>query len=173
MKTIIILAMHGVPPHDFPRAELAEFFTLQGQLRRGAGQEKSAALERYSQLNTRIKNWPRTARNDPFYAASHELARHLSGTTNREVVVGFNEFCAPDLQEALEMAVRKGAAQIVVVTPMMTRGGEHAEVEIPALLKAFHSAHPEIQTVYAWPFDIEEVARFLSRQIARFTAETR
>jgi len=28
MKTIVVLAMHSAPPNDFPKHELAEFFSL-------------------------------------------------------------------------------------------------------------------------------------------------
>ena len=39
MNTIIVLAMHGVPPSDFPRAELIELFGLQARLEHGGGPE--------------------------------------------------------------------------------------------------------------------------------------
>lgn len=32
MKSVIVLAMHGSPPRDFPRADLAEFMSLHGRL---------------------------------------------------------------------------------------------------------------------------------------------
>ena len=159
--------MHGVPPNDFPRQELAEFFTLSGRMKREAGAEKTLT-ERYSALSDKIRKWPRTAKNDPFYNASQGLAAHLNKETGNEVLVGYNEFCAPDVNEALAEAVNQKAEEIVVVTPMMTRGGEHAEVEIPTLVKRFQAIHPEIKTVYAWPFDTTEVAKFLTRHIARF-----
>ena len=70
------------------------------------------------------------------------------------MIVGFNEFCAPSLEETLDQAVLCGADRIVVVTPMMTPGGEHAE-----------ERHPKIAFAYAWPFEVNDVARFLAMQI--------
>jgi hypothetical protein len=37
MTTIIVLAMHGVPPSDFPPAERIELFGLQARLEHGGG----------------------------------------------------------------------------------------------------------------------------------------
>ncbi len=168
MKTIIVMVMHGVPPNDFPRQELAEFFTLQGRLRRDPGPDKALIMERHSSLADKIRSWPRTPQNDPFHAGSQELAEHLSRQTGYTVLVGYNEFCAPNVNEALEEAARKQAQRIVVVTSMMTRGGEHAEVEIPSLVQSFQTHHPEIETVYAWPFAANTVAQFLAEHISKF-----
>lgn len=171
MKTVIVLAMHGVPPADFPPQEMAEFFMLQGRLTRDFGPGRARILERHAEIESRMRNWPRNAQNDPFYAASREMAGALGKVTGCEVVLGFNEFCAPDLKQALEEAAGKGPERIVVVTPMMTRGGEHAETEIPRLLDGFRAAHTGIQVAYAWPFEADEVARFLAQHVARFAAE--
>lgn len=165
--------MHGVPPNDFPRPELAEFFTLQGRLTRAAGPEKESLTKRYSQLEDKMRSWPRSPQNDPFYVTSITLAERLSGITHNEVLVGFNEFCAPELKEALDKAIEKGADKIVVVTPMMTRGGEHAEVDIPATINEFRSHQPHIDVVYAWPYGIDEVAGFLAQHISRFSTDGR
>ncbi|MGD0329514.1 MAG: CbiX/SirB N-terminal domain-containing protein [Nitrososphaeria archaeon] len=112
-----------------------------------------------------MRAWPRTAQNDPFYVGSQELAAHLSEATGCEVILGFNEFCAPSLDDALSRAVARGAEKVIVVTPMMTRGGEHAEVDIPAAVKTAQAQHPEIPITYAWPFRVSEVASFLAAQI--------
>lgn len=82
--------------------------------------------------------------------------------------MGYNEFCAPSLEEALQSAVDKGVTKIVVATPMMTRGGEHTEKDIPAKIKEFRKQYPKIEIVYAWPFDAVQVAQFLSEHISRF-----
>ena len=169
MPSIILLAMHGTPPNDFPKNELAEFFELRGRLKR-AGEAASALTDRHAELDAKIRRWPRTPENDPFHAGSRELAAHLSRETGTEIVIGFNEFCAPDMDEALDSAV--GAAgpsgRIVVVTPMMTRGGEHAKSDIPASIRKARLRHPRAEFIYAWPFEFQEVARFLSSQIKSF-----
>lgn len=166
MKQIIVLAMHGAPPKDFPRGEIAEFFALQGRLERAGDPERAALQERYAALETRIRTWPRTPQNDPFWAGAKDLAQALQQATGLEVIVGYNEFCAPSLDEALDQAVSKGAQRVIVTTPMMTRGGDHATLEIPKAVEQARERHPAVCFIYAWPFPVDEVARFLATQIA-------
>jgi sirohydrochlorin cobaltochelatase len=168
MKTIIVLAMHGAPPKDFPRRELGEFFGLHGRLENATGEQREQLRQRHDELEARMRAWPRTAENDPFYAASHEIAGDLAHEVGLEVLVGFNEFCAPSLDEALDLAVDEGARRVVVTTLMMTRGGGHAEEDIPAAVEQARQRHPGVELRYAWPFDTAEVAQFLARQLARY-----
>jgi sirohydrochlorin cobaltochelatase len=170
MSIIIVLAMHGAPPNDCPKREMGEFFSLHMQLEQGTVFEgKRSMLEtRQSELVEKICSWPRTERNDPFNAASHTLAERLSLATDREVIVGFNEFCAPPLGDALDQAVAQGADKVIVITPMLTPGREHAEIDIPAAIEQAQPRNPDIEFRYAWPFDIEEVAQFLSTQVLRY-----
>ena len=128
--------------------------------------ERAALERRRLELDAKMRAWPRTAQNDPFYAGSQELAVQLSEATSREVILGFNEFCAPSLNEALSHAIARGVEKVIVLTPMMTRGGEHAEVDIPDAVKTAQAQHPEIPIIYAWPFRVSEVASFLAKQIA-------
>jgi sirohydrochlorin cobaltochelatase len=167
LKTIILLAMHGAPPNDLPRDEMAEYFGLRAQLGRVSGPERAALERRHEQLDAKVRNWPRTAQNDPFHSAAHNLALHLSRAAGTEVVVGFNEFCAPTLDDALDQAVAVGAEKVIVVTPMMTRGGEHAEADIPEALGRARERHPAVSVDYVWPFDVSEVAQFLADQLHR------
>jgi sirohydrochlorin cobaltochelatase len=167
MKTVIVLAMHGVPPNDFPYHELAELFGLHARLEFASGPERAGLEHRHAALDAKVRAWPRTPKNDPFHAGSLDLAEHLRPVTGHEVIVGFNEFCAPNLDDALDEAVARGAEQIVVVTPMMTRGGEHSEVDIPAAIARAQGRHPTTPIRYAWPFEAREVAQFLAGQITR------
>jgi sirohydrochlorin cobaltochelatase len=188
MKTIIVLAMHGVPPSDFPKNELAELMSLEARLARGADDDgcrtrherrasgdqynspegEFAALElRFADLDTKIRNWPRTRENDPYHAASHELAGRLSRVIGYEVIVGFNEFCGPNLDEALDRAAHE-AMRVVIATAMITSGGKHSEVEIPEAVHRAERRHPRVKFVYAWPFDAEKSAEFLAEHIRRF-----
>lgn len=164
--TNIVLAMHGAPPVDFPRDELAEFFGLHMRLEHGppGGEERARLEARHAELEEKLLGWPRTPQNDPFYAASLEMAEHLEEATSRRVVLGFNEFCAPTLDEALAEGARD-AQRVVVVTPMMTRGGEHSERDIPVAIARARAAHPDVEFLYAWPFDAADVAGFLAGQI--------
>lgn len=158
--------MHGVPPNDFPKNEMMELLGLHTRIEHSHGTDKSA-LVRYNELDAKMRNWHRTPQNDPFYFASLELANYLSQSTKSEVIVGFNEFCAPSLDEALDQAVTRGAEKIIVITPMMTRGGEHSEKDIPAAIARAQERFPKIKIIYAWPFQTSEVAQFLANQIAK------
>ena len=168
MKTIVVLAMHGAPPNDFPQRETAELFGLHARLEAGhvAGPERDALERRYTELDARMRAWPRTAQNDPFWAGSQELAEHLRKAAGYEVIVGYNEFCAPTLDDALDQAAAQGN-RVIVVTPMMTRGGEHSEVEIPATVQRARERHLEIEIIYAWPLDVAAIAQFLAAQMTR------
>jgi sirohydrochlorin cobaltochelatase len=148
---------------------MGEFFRLHARLEHAAGPERAASEQRYVDLDRKMRAWPRTAQNDRFWAASHQLASHLSSATGCDVIVGFNEFCAPGLDEALDQAIARDPERVVVVTPMMTRGGEHAEVDIPVAVRCAQERFPSIPIVYVWPFDGAQVAQFLAAQINQAT----
>jgi sirohydrochlorin cobaltochelatase len=167
-KAVIVLAMHGSPPLDFPRDEMTEFMGLHARIGHGHGSEAGAPRVRYDQLEAKMRAWPRTGQNDPFYAGSQELAKHLRQESGLEVIIGFNEFCAPTLDEALQRAAAREAGRIVVITPMMTRGGEHSAVDIPEAIRRAQQKFPSQKIVYAWPFATEDIARFLASQVTRF-----
>ena len=167
-KAVIVLAMHGSPPLDFPKDEMAEFMGLHAQLGHISGPGAGAQKLRYGQLEAKMRTWPRTGQNDPFYAGSQELAKHLRQESGLEVIIGFNEFCAPTLDKALERAAAREAGKIVVLTPMMTRGGEHSAVDIPEAIRRAQQKFTTQKIIYAWPFATEDIARFLSAQVVRF-----
>jgi sirohydrochlorin cobaltochelatase len=169
MATIIVLATHGVPPRDFPPAEMAEFFGLHARIEAGGHGMQPAQRERYRALDERMRAWPRTPANDPFHVASLELAARLAGESGLEVIVGFNEFCGPSLDEALAAAAARGAGKVIVVTPMLTRGGEHAGSDIPEAIGRARDAHPGVEFVYAWPFEDAAVVRLLHDQVRTFS----
>ena len=168
MKTVVLLVAHGVPPNDFPPQERGEFFGLSGRLQRASGEEKEKLLARQKELDRKMRNWPRTPANDPFHTASLELAENLAAETGAEVVPAFNEFCAPDIDTALDRAASSGAERIVVVSTMMTRGGGHSEEEIGEAAEKGKEKYPGIEIIYAWPYESREVARFLAGHIRKF-----
>ena len=141
-NSIIVLAMHGTPPNDFPKDDAAHFFRLHSQLHSGKATE--ALKHRHDELEDKMRTWPRTAQNDPFFVASHNLGSQLTKVTGYDVIVGFNEFCAPSLDNAFEQAVEKGASNIIVMTAMMVGGGKHSEVDIPAAIKRAQNKYPRI-----------------------------
>lgn len=165
---LIVLAMHGAPPRDFPAGEMAEFFGLHARIEQGGvAALPPPARARAEELDRRVRNWPRTRDNDPFWAASHELAAALHALAGCPVLVAFNEFCAPDLESVFHAAAAEGPDRVIVVTPMLTRGGGHAELEIPEAIARAQAAHPHVPFVYAWPYDTADVARFLAGQVSR------
>jgi sirohydrochlorin cobaltochelatase len=155
--------MHGSPPRDFPREEMQEFFGLQAREHRHP--PASGHSPRFRELEARMRAFPRNEANDPFWKGSRQLAAALERACGLPVLVGYNEFCAPGLDEALDQAAANGAQKIIVATPMMTRGGEHAEGDIPAAVDRARQRHPGLSFIYAWPFPTEDVANFLARQI--------
>ncbi len=173
MKTVIVLAMHGAPPNDFPARETAELFGLHARLEAGhvAESEREALEWRFAELDAEMRAWPRTAQNDPFWEGSQELAAHLEKASGYEVIAGYNEFCAPRLDDALDQAAAHGD-RVIVVTPMVTRGGEHSEIEIPATIQRARERHPEIEILYAWPLDVAAIAQFLAAQVAQLVPTT-
>ncbi|NIP37187.1 MAG: hypothetical protein GWN18_19690 [Thermoplasmata archaeon] len=169
MTSGIILAMHGAPPRDFPHEETAEMFGLHARLHGAGGPEMEAMARRHDEIEAHMREWPRTPDNDPFWAASQELAEHLERQSGLRTVVGFNEFCDPSIEEAVTHLVAGGVDEVLVMTPMMTRGGEHSEVDIPAALERAREAHPGVDIRFAWPFEPEDVAAFLVQHARRFS----
>jgi sirohydrochlorin cobaltochelatase len=168
MSIAVVLAMHGIPPRDFPKGEMMELFGFHHRLPQATGFEHNALRNRHDQLEGKMRSWPRTPENDPFHAASLEIARALGEILGTDILVGFNEFCAPTIEEAIGEAASRSPDKIIVTTPMMTRGGEHSERDIPEAIKRAQELYADVEIVYAWPYDISDVAGFLAAHIKRF-----
>ncbi len=166
-KAVIVLAMHGAPPADFPQSERAEFMSLHGRIGHSHKTPEESLRLRYTELEKKMRAWPRNPHNDPFFAGSEELAERLSRQSGFRVILGFNEFCGPSLDEALDQAAAE-ADEVVVVTPMMTRGGGHSEADIPGAIERARTRHPGKRIVYAWPFAVEDVTRFLASHLKKY-----
>lgn len=169
---VVVLAMHGAPANDFPKKEMAELFVLRAKLKHAPATGRTALEERLHQLDAQMRTWPRTAQNDPFFEGSQALAKQLRAEMKCEVIIGFNEFCAPTVDEAIDQAAATGAEQVIVVTPMMTPGGAHSKAEIPEAIEHARRRHPGLSILYAWPFETSEVARFLAGQIGLFISKS-
>jgi sirohydrochlorin cobaltochelatase len=168
MQIAVVLAMHGVPSTDFPREEMMELFSLHPKMELVSGDEREALKKRHDELEKKMRSWPRTPENDPYFYASLEIAKKMEGILGERVFVGFNEFCAPTVEEAIGEAAATEPEKIVVLTPMMTRGGEHSEKDIPRAVQNARKTHPGLQIIYAWPFDTSDVAAFLAGHVERF-----
>jgi sirohydrochlorin cobaltochelatase len=142
--------------------------SLHARLEAAAVPHSPALESRYEELEQKMRQWPRSRQNDLFFASSQEMAAALERASGDEVILGFNEFCAPGLDAALEHAASSGATRVFVVTPMMTRGGEHSEKDIAQAVKKAQGKYQSVKFVYAWPFETSEVAGFLASQIKKF-----
>lgn len=54
---VVVLAMHGGPPLDFPESELIEFVTLQARVGHGGTGERDQR-QRYEELEAKVRSWP-------------------------------------------------------------------------------------------------------------------
>jgi sirohydrochlorin cobaltochelatase len=168
MKIVIVLAMHGMPPNDFPQKETLDYFMLHSRLENMPGPPPPQMQQQYEELDRKMRNWPRTQQNDPYSFASKEISKALYSQTGYPVSVGYNEFCSPTLDEAFAAAMIMNPEKIIVITPMMTKGGEHSEKDIPEAIDRAKKLNPNIEFKYVWPFDMKEIAAFLAGQIKKF-----
>jgi sirohydrochlorin cobaltochelatase len=160
----VVLVGHGGIAKGTPPDLVSEFKRLAAERQRRG---QSVASDREAELDRQIRNWPRTPESDPYKMGVEALARSLAPLLgDRRLVVAYNEFCAPSVDEAIDTLVADRFERITLVTTMYTRGGSHAELEIPELVAAARSRHPRARIEYAWPFDTNLIADFLSRHLA-------
>jgi sirohydrochlorin cobaltochelatase len=164
-KEAVVLIGHGGSASDTPRALVSELKRLEGE--RQARKEPTMS-PREAELDKQVREWPRTPETDPYKygveAIAKALAPKLSG---RRLVVAYNEFCAPSVEDAIEGLVGEGCERIILVSTMFTRGGIHAEFEIPAIVAETRQKHPRVTVEYAWPYEAGFIADFLAAQLAR------
>ena len=164
-KEAVVLIGHGGSASDTPRAIVSELKRLEGerQARRETGMSP-----REAELDKQVREWPRTPETDPYKYGVEEIAKALAPKLGgRRLVVAYNEFCAPSVEDAIEGLVGEGFGRIVLISTMFTRGGIHAECEIPGIVLETRKKHPGTAVEYAWPFDAGFVADFLAAQLAR------
>lgn len=166
-ERVVVLVGHGGVPSDFPRDQLSRLKALEGR-RQATGGEPS---EEERALDAKIRGWPRSPSTDPYQAGFERLAAALAPKlAGAALTVAYNEFCGPTVEEAIARAVAEGARSITVVPSMITPGGVHSEVEIPAALAALRPRYPQVEIRYAWPFDLELVGDMLAVQVQRAPA---
>ncbi|MBX3348387.1 MAG: CbiX/SirB N-terminal domain-containing protein [Nitrospira sp.] len=158
----VVLVGHGGIPKDCPQELVTKLKRLEGQRRAAKEPPSQEELE----LDQKIRRWPRTKATDPYQsgleAVGATLRAHLNGVL---FAMAYNEFCAPTLEEAVEDLVKQGATSITVLTTMFTPGGSHSEVEIPEILDHLRPLYPTVELRYAWPFDLQLIAKTLSEQL--------
>lgn len=170
MKTIVVLASHGAPATDCPRRKIGMLMALESM--QGLIRRFRFLRARQEALDCEVRNWKRTADNDPYKRGVDALAERITSQTGCAVIAGYNEFCTPTISRAIDEAVSQGAVQVIVATTMTTRGGEHSEIEIRDIVDEAQSRYPEVRICYAWPFDPDRVAQLFSDEIKKFCSQT-
>jgi sirohydrochlorin ferrochelatase len=165
IKTMIVVANHGTPPADFPRNERAEFSMLNAKDQRGELDAKSK--QRLEELSKKMRAWPRSEKNDPYLKSTHELAAAMKKKMGCEVLVGYNDFCDPSVEDVCNRAAELGAKRVFVITPMIMAGGKHSEIDIPGQMHSAAQKHPDVQFIYVWPVPMQDIVEFLSGQIQK------
>ncbi len=162
----VVLVGHGGIPKDCPQDLVTKLKRLEAQRRAAKQQPSQEELE----LNQKIRRWPRTKETDPYQSGLEAVGAMLRPYLNGALfAMAYNEFCAPTLEEAVEDLVKQGVTSITVLTTMFTPGGSHSEVEIPEILDHLRPLYPTVELRYAWPFDLQLIAKTLSEQLRRWS----
>lgn len=155
-RPALLLVGHGGPATDFPK--LGEYFRLHGK-----------NSEEAHKIEEEMARWPRTEENDAYWAGFMQVVRAVEATQAfASVQIAFNEMCAPTVEEGLEELARRNPKTIVVTSIMITPGGVHSEKDIPLSISNFREKHPEIEVVYAWPYDPRMISSFLIDHVKKF-----
>jgi len=161
----VILVGHGGLPRDCPREIIQQFKQLERE-RKGSGQLATAQEQ---DLEKRIREWPRTPENDPYKAGIEQLAERLEPLLEgAPLVLAYNEFCAPTIEDAVVDLATRGINCITVVPTMLTPGGSHSEIEIPGILDSLRARHPALDIRYAWPADLDLLAGMFADLLKKF-----
>lgn len=158
----VVLVGHGAVARDCPRELVTRLKALEAQRRVTGGPPTAEEHE----LDAHIRQWPRTPQNDPYHHGIEALAERLRARlTGTQVLVAFNEFCAPTVEAAVEDLVAAGVSDISIVPSMLTPGGVHSEVDIPQTIEPLRARYPRVTLRYAWPVDLDLIADMLSRHL--------
>lgn len=161
----VVLIGHGGTASDIPKPMVGELKRLEGERQ---ARRETVMSPREAELDKIVREWPRTPATDPYKFGVEEIAAALAPKLGgRKIVAAYNEFCAPSVENAIESLVREGFTRISLISTMFTRGGIHAECEIPGLVLSERKKHPGVVIEYAWPFDANFIADFLAAQLDR------
>ena len=139
LKSAIILVGHGGLPSDIP-SEIVEKFMRIHKVRIKTGSE---ITKQEIELDRAIRLWKRTPENDPYKTGLETLASEMGKfLEGYHIKTAYNEFCYPDIEDAISELAQESYSKIILVTTMITRGGSHSEKEIPEELNKFQRKHP-------------------------------
>ena len=164
-KEAVVLIGHGGTATDTPKASVGELKRLEAERQ---ARRELVMSPREAELDKLVREWPRTPETDPYKYGFEEIARALAPKLGgRKLVVAYNEFCAPSVEDAIKSLVNEGYGKISLISTMFTRGGIHAECEIPGIVLEARKKHPGLEIDYAWPYDADFIASFLASQLSR------
>ncbi len=165
-RLAVVLIGHGSPATDCPPQWIGELMSLEWREDHGHGGHDHGGSGRAAELDAKIRDWPRTAANDPYQAGLNRLADAVRPLLPTDLfAVGYNEFCRPSIPEAIAEVVRQGATRVLVLPTMLTPGGVHSEVDVPRALEAARRVHPGVTLEYLWPFNVGRIADLLAQHI--------
>ena len=165
IKKAVILVGHGGLPSDMPSEIVEKFMRVhKGRIKAGG-----PITEHEIELDTTIRKWNRTPENDPYKTGLESLAAHMEPMLEGHILkTAYNEFCYPAIEDAVAELAKESVTKIIIVTTMITRGGSHSENEIPEELSALSLKYPGMDIQYAWPYDMDVFASFLTTHIKAF-----
>lgn len=170
-KVAAVVVGHGLAAQDFPPEKLRQYRQVAGQVMEAGGEiyAPSELVQRMNSLVREMRQWKRTPKNDPYDASVKALATRIQQLGGFDIAeVAHNEACGLDVEEAIDNAVNQGATQVIVISTMSIKGGTHSEQDIADKVEKAKGAHPGVKIAYAWPFDIDQLARFFVEQADRF-----
>ena len=164
-KRAVILVGHGGLPSDIPSEIIEKFMRIHKSRLKTGGEATTQEVD----LDKTIRRWKRTPETDPYRSGLEALASRMEKFLNNFIVkTAYNEFCYPTIEESVRDLLEGNVSKIILVTTMITRGGSHSEKEIPEELEALRKKFKDIDIQYAWPFDIDTFALFLSTHVKIF-----
>lgn len=118
----------------------------------------------------KLRTWPRTKLNDPYWAGVHSVAEQIQTYyPTTPLIVAFNEFCAPSLEQAARTLIDKhNVKKIVIFSSMVMPGGSHAEKEIPKEVDKIRFSFPTVDFHYIWPYPLENLVNFFSKALSPY-----
>jgi sirohydrochlorin cobaltochelatase len=163
--TAVILIGHGAPATDTPPYLVFKLKQLSARRRALAMPPSDEEVE----VEQKIRTWPRREDNDPYRKGIEAVAAALAPLLAPDVVVrvAYCEYCEPTLEGVVREVVENGSDRVVVVPSMVTPGGVHSESDVPQMIEAARSAFPSVEFVYAWPFELADVAALFARGVAK------
>lgn len=164
-NTAVLLVGHGGWPSDCPEELAGKLKRFESKRRK----ENSPPSEEEIELDSIVRAWPRTPETDPYKYGLELLASRLAERLNfYSMGLAYNEFCDPPIHKAANRLVQEGANTIIIISTMFTPGGSHSEKEIPEEMDHLKQKYPDVEFIYAWPFDMDCVAGMLADHVSNF-----